>query len=422
MKRFGRAWLVFVPLAALASCDGQESIGTVPSGLSAGAPHIMPLFNGVKNKAAPNAHLTFRGGPVLQNVRVVTVFWGANQFAANLNSYYGAVTNSAYYDWLSEYNTTNPTQHIGRGTFVASYNDSGAPAGHLTDTQVKSRLGSLIDQGRVPAPDANTYYAIHFAPGISIDDSCSSFCAYHGSFSHNGRAVYYGVLPDLGGQCAGGCGSNANMIDNLTLVASHELVEATTDADVGNNNLAWYDDNNGEIGDICVGQQGSAAGYAVQKEWSNQAGACIDHGAGGGGGSSVHLVDVNSGKCIDVNGAATADGTKIQIWSCNGTGAQSFNVQQGGNSTTMVNTNSNKCVDVPGSSTTAGAKIQLWTCNGTGAQSFQLKAVSGGSYQVVNTHSGQCLDVSGAGTADGTQIVQWPCHTGNNQRFKLVSQ
>jgi hypothetical protein len=46
--------------------------------------------------------------------------------------------------------------------------------------------------------------------------------------------------------------------------------------------LAWYDPNNGEIGDICNAQQGSIVGgngvtYTVQKEWSNAKGACIVH-------------------------------------------------------------------------------------------------------------------------------------------------
>ena len=46
--------------------------------------------------------------------------------------------------------------------------------------------------------------------------------------------------------------------------------------------LAWYvDAANGEIGDICNGQQGTitsgATTYTVQKEWSNAAHACIVH-------------------------------------------------------------------------------------------------------------------------------------------------
>jgi hypothetical protein len=70
----------------------------------------------------------------------------------------------------------------------------------------------------------------------------------------------------------------------VTSVASHELVEAVTDPDVGLAKalaapLAWYDANNGEIGDICAGHEGKlhagGAIWTVQKQWSNKAHACV---------------------------------------------------------------------------------------------------------------------------------------------------
>jgi hypothetical protein len=283
-----------LPFAAmLIGCAG----GVVPGAPNGNAnqnppghgPHLMltarasrgpESVRGESGKVTPFAqgNLTYRGGPVLQNVKVQTVFWGNAQFQSQLNSFYGAVVNSAYYDWLSEYNTSSPAQKIGRGSFIGSYNYSGA-TGTIDDSQIQSALGNLISKGSVPAPDANTLYAIHFAPGITItqggSSSCQVFCAYHGSFSHGGKNVYYSVIPDQGGSCAGGCGSDPSLFNNTTSVSSHELVEATTDADVGQNDLAWYDDTNGEIGDICNAEQGSVAGYTVQKEWSNKQGACI---------------------------------------------------------------------------------------------------------------------------------------------------
>ena len=136
----------------------------------------------------------------------------------------------------------------------------------------------------MPAPTADTLYMVHFPPGVSIDldgsGSCVVFCAYHNTFVHNGVNVYYGVMPDQGGSCAGGCGTDPSLFNNLTSVSSHELIEAVTDAAVGlattvGPPLAWYDQTNGEIGDICNAQQGSIAGYTVQAEWSNKASACI---------------------------------------------------------------------------------------------------------------------------------------------------
>jgi hypothetical protein len=119
------------------------------------------------------------------------------------------------------------------------------------------------------------------------------FCAYHNTFVHNGQNVYYGVMPDLGGACASGCGTGSQL-ENTTSASSHEMIESVTDPDVGLAQnlaapLAWYDEANGEIGDICVGQDATVAGYTVQTEWSNANNACIatagTSGGGGGGGT-----------------------------------------------------------------------------------------------------------------------------------------
>jgi hypothetical protein len=254
-----------------------------------GGAHIMPVHHpdrAAKPAATPNAlaNLQYYGGPVISKVKVYTVFWNNQvQFQSQLNAFYTAVTNSAYFDWLTEYNT--PTQTIGRGSFLGSLVDPSPPAAtSITNVDIQNELSKLIDGGKIPKPDADTLYMVHFPPGLSIDldgsGSCVVFCAYHNTYVHNGINVYYGVMPDQGGGCAGGCGGDPSMFNNLTSVSSHELVEATTDAAVGlattvGPPLAWYDTTNGEIGDICNAEQGSIAGYVVQKQWSNKAGACI---------------------------------------------------------------------------------------------------------------------------------------------------
>ncbi|KAJ3308462.1 hypothetical protein HDV04_001219 [Boothiomyces sp. JEL0838] len=245
----------------------------------------------IKNTAAPaGAKLNYYGGPVISNVKVFTIFWGGQsnvQYASQINQFYTGVTNSALFDMLSQYNT--PTQSIGRGSFIGSYDYTAGAKGTLDDSTIQSTLQSLISSGKVPAADANTYYAIHFAPGVSItqggSSSCQEFCAYHGTIKQGSGYIYYGIIPDQGGNCAGGCGSDSNPFNNLCSVASHELIEATTDPAVGLATanaapLAWYDSNNGEIGDICNAQQGKIVGgdgntYVVQAEFSNKDSACI---------------------------------------------------------------------------------------------------------------------------------------------------
>lgn len=140
------------------------------------------------------------------------------------------------------------------------------------------------------------------------------------------------------------------------------------------------------------------------------------------GGSGVRLVSRHSNKCLDVSSGGSANGTNIQLWTCNGSAAQTFRVEdQGGGIVRFVNVGSNKCVDIAAAGTQNGANVQLYDCNGTGAQSFWSEDVGGGFSRVINVNSGKALDVGGWGTSDGTNIVQWDYLGGDNQKWRLES-
>jgi glucose/arabinose dehydrogenase/PKD repeat protein len=117
-----------------------------------------------------------------------------------------------------------------------------------------------------------------------------------------------------------------------------------------------------------------------------------------------------AGKCLDVAGATTADGTKIQLYTCNGSNAQKWTVTPNGTVKAL-----GKCLDVAGGDTANGTKVQLYTCNGTAAQNWS--AQSDGSLR--NPQSGRCLDVSGNNPADGQQIHIWDCVGAANQKWTL---
>jgi hypothetical protein len=269
--------------ACMADPDGTDQTDPSADGTLI---HMMPLHNPdkVSNSAPAGAHLTFFGGPVLKNVSIHPVFWNSStQFQSNLNAFYKAVTQSRLYDMLFQYSS------IGRGSGVSGIVDSRSTA-NVTDSALHTELNNLFAAGRLPLPNGSNYYPIHFPSGMSItapdgSKSCVTFCAYHGTYVRNGVNVNYGVVPDQGGGCAGGCGNNAQRVNNLFSVSSHELVEATTDPAVGLATtfaapLAWYDMTNGEIGDICNGQQGTTVGgdgvtYVVQTEFSNSAKNCV---------------------------------------------------------------------------------------------------------------------------------------------------
>ncbi len=118
-------------------------------------------------------------------------------------------------------------------------------------------------------------------------------------------------------------------------------------------------------------------------------------------------------KCLDVANSGTADGTKIQLWTCNGSAAQNWTVAAPTGTGTVKALG--KCLDVAGGGTANGTKAQLWTCNGTGAQTWA--ATADGSLR--NPQSGRCLDVSQNSSADGQQIHIWDCLGAANQKWKL---
>ena len=115
------------------------------------------------------------------------------------------------------------------------------------------------------------------------------------------------------------------------------------------------------------------------------------------------------GLCLDVRSAATADGTPVQVYTCNGTGAQTWTLTSSNQLQSL-----GKCLDVTGAGTANGTLVQLYTCNGTGAQTWVHQ--SNGEY--INSNSGKCLDDTGYG-ASGTQAQIWTCADSSNQQWSL---
>lgn len=121
-----------------------------------------------------------------------------------------------------------------------------------------------------------------------------------------------------------------------------------------------------------------------------------------------------AGKCVDVNNAGTANGTHVQLYDCDATGAQNWTVVPGsGGSLGALG----GCMDVNGSGTANGTLVQLWQCNGTGAQRWQ----AGANGSLVNPESGRCLDDPGSSTANFTQLQIYDCNGTAAQRWTPAS-
>ncbi len=66
--------------------------------------------------------------------------------------------------------------------------------------------------------------------------------------------------------------------------------------------------------------------------------------------------------------ASTTNGAKIQLYDCNATDAQKWTVSNG----TLINVGSGRCLDVADWSTANGARLQIWSCTNATNQTWRL--------------------------------------------------
>jgi glucosylceramidase len=119
-----------------------------------------------------------------------------------------------------------------------------------------------------------------------------------------------------------------------------------------------------------------------------------------------------AGKCVDVPGASTTNGTVVQLYTCNGTAAQTWTVGTDGS----IKALGNKCLDVVNNGTADGTAVQIWDCSGGAAQKWTYSAAN---QTLVNPQANKCLDVKGNTSADATPLQVWTCSGGANQKWIL---
>ncbi|MDQ0585184.1 glycoside hydrolase family 16 protein [Streptomyces rishiriensis] len=118
-----------------------------------------------------------------------------------------------------------------------------------------------------------------------------------------------------------------------------------------------------------------------------------------------------AGKCVDVAGANTANGTAVQLYDCNGTAAQQWAVGADGTIRAL-----GKCLDVASGGTADGTPVQLWDCNGSAAQQWAVPAAR----DIVNPQANKCLDATGGSSANGTRLQIWTCTGAAQQKWTVT--
>ncbi|MGW6904696.1 RICIN domain-containing protein [Streptomyces sp. NPDC054940] len=122
-----------------------------------------------------------------------------------------------------------------------------------------------------------------------------------------------------------------------------------------------------------------------------------------------------TGMCLDAAGGGTANGTVVQIYTCNGSAGQQWTVEGDDKGLHLRNVKALKCVDVSNNNSANGTKIQLWTCNSSPAQTWEYNVRA--ATPLKNVGTGKCLDLP---TYDNSQDSRlWTCSGGTPQKLTI---
>ncbi|BFV58504.1 non-reducing end alpha-L-arabinofuranosidase family hydrolase [Kitasatospora sp. CMC57] len=132
---------------------------------------------------------------------------------------------------------------------------------------------------------------------------------------------------------------------------------------------------------------------------------------GGTGTGTGEIKGVASGRCVDINGFTTANGTQAQLWDCNGQTNQRWTYTP----TKQLKIYGKKCLEAKGTSNSSA--VVIGDCNNGAGQQWNLNADG----TIAGVQSGLCLDAVGAGTGNGTKIQLYSCWTAGNQKWTGLS-
>ena len=79
------------------------------------------------------------------------------------------------------------------------------------------------------------------------------------------------------------------------------------------------------------------------------------------------------GKCLDVQQGGTASGTPVDLWSCNGTGGQQWQLVPGSGGVSLVNPQSGCAWPTRANATANGTGLQIATCASATGQAWRAQ-------------------------------------------------
>lgn len=236
-------------------------------------------------------------------------------------------------------------------------------------------------------------------------------------------------------------GGSINSGSNLQLYASNATkAQRWTFSYDKNGYVTITNVKSGKVLDVFAGSKKAGANvqqYASNGSWA-QKWILVDCGDG----SFKICSAIRTGFVLDLAGGSTANGANVQVYDDNGTAAQRFRLYTAGevskaqtidSQSAVVTASDGRVFDVPGGNVDSGAAIQLYSANGTIAQSFGfefddeagLYAIkSAKSYRYLYAQDGDI--VPGAAVKQGSpspssQIYDWAVEDAGNGLYRIVN-
>jgi hypothetical protein len=225
------------------------------------------------------------GGALLAHPRIVPILYASDPMAAQIGQFLSALVASSYWGQAtSEYG-------VGSLSLAPTVVLPDPPPGTISDKEIQALItGSITaDGGAWPAPTPGTIYAYFPSDSVTVTldgsggatlVSCTDFGGYHSYVDlGHGATTEYSVVA----RCSDYLGQGG--IDFVTMAATHEFVEASTDPTGGGYasvNLAgsgWAITAGGaEVGDLCKLDPTApitppVGGFVVPRIWSTAAAA-----------------------------------------------------------------------------------------------------------------------------------------------------
>ena len=260
--------------------------------------------------------------------------------------------------WLGNTSPRTVLLHIGTNDVLQNRDLANAPA----------RLSALVDKITATVPNADVFVATIIPLANAGQESAAR--------------TYNATIPGMV-QGKRNAGKRVHLVDMHAALTTADLIDGVHPTATGYDKMAatWYNALRsvpGSIGDPAAGRQ---------------------------------VIGVPSGRCTDVPGATTINGTQVQLWDCHGGTNQSWTHTSG----RELRVYGTKCLEASGWGSANGTRVAIWDCHGGANQQWNVN--SDGT--ITNALSGLCLDAYDNGTGNGTKIVLWTCGAGANQRWAL---